>query len=127
MGCLMAERERASRVARPVGRDCRARAAIAAPQGQLYLCNAADPDAVPVLAGSSDTPIQADYSPRMLAEAIARPTAATWRPTPTPPAPLYARAASAAPAPGKLEIAPERAPLGLRVRMTSVGGAENAA
>ncbi len=71
---------------------------IPAPRDQLYLCDAAAPDAVPRLVDRTEAgDVLAEPSPAGLAEAIARIAAERWRDVTAPPAPLYARAADAAP------------------------------
>lgn len=76
--------------------------AIPAPRDQVYLCDAADPDALPRLmsrqaAEAQAGPVLAETCPAGFAEAIARIAADRWAETTEPPAPLYARAADAAP------------------------------
>ncbi|MEY8830246.1 tRNA (adenosine(37)-N6)-threonylcarbamoyltransferase complex dimerization subunit type 1 TsaB [Sedimentitalea sp. XS_ASV28] len=77
--------------------------AIPAPRDQVYLCNPTDSCSVPRLMPRTEAEriagkaLDAQSSPKRLAEAIAWITAANWQTTIAPPAPLYARAADAAP------------------------------
>ena len=77
--------------------------AIPAPRDQVYLCDTADPCAMPRLITKADAEAQsrgkiwAESSPPSLADAIARVAAQNYQTTTQPPAPLYAREADAAP------------------------------
>ncbi|AAV93699.1 tRNA (adenosine(37)-N6)-threonylcarbamoyltransferase complex dimerization subunit type 1 TsaB [Ruegeria pomeroyi] len=72
--------------------------AIPAPRDHVYLApDGGTPQLLPRDQAEALGPLQAEYSPQGLAEAIARAAAPRWRDATIPPAPLYVRPADAAP------------------------------